>query len=168
MDISTGGKTKYQRYERQGRKRIDLVCIKDGAEMQFWDDGPFPVGADGRPVPKWQSLLPGPGRQRLLAALRKQDDEGFPIFVSKVRGVKVWDHDISRDVSVPVIDDDIRARMAYYEGLNADRLAEGRRRLESHRRDVEAGKRDAQAASVAHDSAKQSSQLAQQKKGGAS
>lgn len=78
-----------------------LVCIRDGSEQTFFDDGPWPKSPDGQDVQNWQALNPSGSRQHLLRQVRKLDEEGFPVWVAKVPGLGVWDKDTQRKVMIP-------------------------------------------------------------------
>jgi hypothetical protein len=149
LDLATGGRSKYDRYARQGRKRIVLVCIKDGAEMEFWDEGPFPVNARGQAVPNWQTLQPTPGRQKLIAAVLKRDEDGLPIFFAKEKGLTVWDMRISRPLEIPHINDDIKAAQERYLAVRADIVARGRAEYEAKQKQMEESAAKAASSSVA-------------------
>jgi hypothetical protein len=136
-------KSKADYHKREGHKPYELVCIKDGARMLFWDDGP------GDPM-----KAPNPARAKLIAALFKRDNEGRPIFASEKPGQKIWDSASSREIHIPVIDDAFRAAMVEYGLKREQAAAYGRQAVEAKRAEV-AAQKEAAAQAAGNDGAKQ-------------
>lgn len=137
IEMTGGGRSKYDRYAKQGRKLHELVCITDGAVMQHWDEGPFPVDAKGNPVSNWQSKDPSPSRAKLLAAVMKRDRDGLPIFYAKSPGMKVWDSRIGQYHLVPHITDDVKAAMARHAVVRDEIAANARKTYDEKQRDMD-------------------------------
>lgn len=138
VDITAGGPNKYDRFRRQGRKLIELVCIKDGSVMQFWDEGPHPVTPDGRPVTKWQERSATPSRAKLIAAVLKKDDQGLPIFYAREKGQKVWEVEVGRYIDIPAITDDVLSAQARYIQVRDDNIARSRAEYEAKQKAADA------------------------------
>lgn len=135
LDLASGGRNKYQRLAKQGVAKLTiLVNIKDGAELQFWDEGPWPVGPDGRANAKWQTQSPTQSRLKLISAILKKDDNDLPIFFAKEKGQKVWDQRINRFHSIPTINDDIKAAMVRYAELRAELASKGMQDYQERKR----------------------------------
>lgn len=137
IEMTGGGRSKYDRWARQGRKLYELVCITDGSVMQHWDEGPFPVDANGKAVASWQSKAPSPSRAKLLAAVMKRDRDGLPIFYAKQPGMKVWDSRIGMYHEVPHITDDVKAAMARHAVVRDQIAANARATYDEKQRDMD-------------------------------
>lgn len=137
IEMTGGGRSKYDRWAKQGRKLYELVCITDGAVMQHWDEGPFPIDGKGNAVSNWQSKDPSPSRAKLLAAVMKRDHDGLPVFYAKAPGMKVWDSRIGQYHVVPHITDDVKEAMKRHAVVRDQIAADARKTYDDKQRDMD-------------------------------
>jgi hypothetical protein len=137
IEMSGGGRSKYDRWAKQGRKLYELVCITDGAVMQHWSEGPFPVDANGKAVPNWQSKDPSPSQAKLLAAVMKRTKDGLPVFYAKAPGMKVWDSRIGMYHDVPHITDSVKEAMKRHAEVRDQIAANARKTYDEKQRDMD-------------------------------
>lgn len=80
-----------------------LLCLRDGTEVTFFDEGPWPKDGEGKDNPQWRSQKPSGTRQALLRKIRQVDELDFPVFAATEPGLKVWDVEATRMIPIPVV-----------------------------------------------------------------
>lgn len=104
-----GQKNKYSRPNYANSRLYNLTSIVDGSVRTFVDDGPFETNA------QWHTLPPGGQRQQLIRQLQKRcpGDDSLPLYFSQEPLPDLY-HPMIGKISVPVVSDAIRAKMAEF------------------------------------------------------
>jgi hypothetical protein len=137
-----GQRNKYERPNYSGVRTIQLRSIVDGHTRTFVDDGPFETTRD------WHTLPPNGQRQQLIRYVQKRcpGDDSLPLYFADSPQPDLY-HPMIGKISIPVVNDTIRAKMAEFAPYMAERQQRGIEAVKSAKA-AEEYKAQAQAAAM--------------------
>jgi hypothetical protein len=128
-----GGKSKYDRPSYKNSRIYNLTSIIDGSVRTFVDDGPFEDNS------QWHTLQPNGQRQQLIRQLQKRcpGDDSLPLFFTDQPLPDLY-HPLIGKISVPVVNDAIKAKMVEFAPHVAGRKERGVEAVNSAKKAEEA------------------------------